>query len=160
MIRRFDAMRRARFSLTDFDDSELPPWSPDFYGTDGFSPPSQPSTLRRAGKRSWLRRHSNLAPTQEDGSYVKTITGSFATRTRKPRKPYSTHAGSRDANRNARSRRRSFGSRAIGQCCSEFRRRRHNNGSGGRVTSAKRNTSSALREQHAGPTGDPQAQQV
>ncbi|KAL1431582.1 hypothetical protein MTO96_014097 [Rhipicephalus appendiculatus] len=49
-------MSQARFSLSDFDDSELPPWSPEFYDTDGFSPPSQPSTLRGAGKRGWRRR--------------------------------------------------------------------------------------------------------
>ncbi|KAL1431579.1 hypothetical protein MTO96_014094 [Rhipicephalus appendiculatus] len=106
-------MSQARFPLSDFDDSERPPWSPEFYDTDGFSPPSQPSTLRGAGKPSWRRRISNRASTPEDGSYLKTTTGSFATLTRKPRKAYWTHAGSADANRNARNRRHSFSSRAL-----------------------------------------------
>ncbi|KAL1431578.1 hypothetical protein MTO96_014093 [Rhipicephalus appendiculatus] len=104
---------RQRFPLSDFDDSERPPWSPEFYDTDGFSPPSQPSALRGAGKPSWRRRIGNLASTPQHGSYLKTTTGSFATLTRKPRKAYWTHAGSADANRNARNRRRSFSSRAL-----------------------------------------------
>ncbi|KAH7935283.1 hypothetical protein HPB52_005708 [Rhipicephalus sanguineus] len=100
-------MSQARFSLSDFDDSELPPWSTEFYDTDGFSPPSQPSTLRGAGKRSsWLRKLSTLASTPEDGSYLKTTTG-------KPRKAYWARSGSPNADRNGHNRRHSFGSRAL-----------------------------------------------
>ncbi|KAL1433595.1 hypothetical protein MTO96_012425 [Rhipicephalus appendiculatus] len=108
-------MSLARFSLSDFEDSELPPWSPEFYSTDGFSPPSQPSTLRLSGvgRRRWLRKLSTVAATPGDRSYLSTSVDSFSMRTRKPRKPYGTHAGTSNANRYAHHRPLSFGSRAF-----------------------------------------------
>ncbi|KAH7940336.1 hypothetical protein HPB52_023050 [Rhipicephalus sanguineus] len=108
-------MSLARFSLSEFDDSELPPWSPEFYGTEGFSPPSQPSTsrLRGAGKRRWLSKLGTVGATPEDRSYLSTTTGSFSTHTRKPRKTHWAHAGTSNANRYANDRRYSFSSRAF-----------------------------------------------
>ncbi|KAL1433598.1 hypothetical protein MTO96_012428 [Rhipicephalus appendiculatus] len=106
-------MSLARFSLSEFEDPELPPWSPEFYSTDGFSPPSQPSTLRLrgAGKRRRLRKLSTVAATPEDRNYLCTSADSFSMHTRRPRKPYWTHASSSNANHYAHHRRPSFGSR-------------------------------------------------
>ncbi|KAL1433597.1 hypothetical protein MTO96_012427 [Rhipicephalus appendiculatus] len=108
-------MSLARFSLSDFEDPELPPWSPEFYSTDGFSPPSQPSTvrLRGAGKRRRLRKLSTVAATPEDRNYLSTSADSFSMHTRRPWKPYWTHASSSNANHYAHHRRPSLGSRAF-----------------------------------------------
>ncbi|KAH6924020.1 hypothetical protein HPB50_010458 [Hyalomma asiaticum] len=107
-------MSQARFALSDFEDPELPPWSPDFYDDDGLGPASELTTWwpREMNKR-WQRKLSVLTVTPEDRSYLKSTAGSSSTRARKPGKSYWTHAGSSSANQRVRNRRLSFSPGAL-----------------------------------------------